>query len=333
MSTDGAEGVAWPGPKTTTFVGLLLRSVVLGMLIAVATSVLYSLCLSIFGLLHYLEMPTLGTFRGFTFLDLVGVVVLGVIVALLGAVSGVFVAALFWIFLRLRLLKGLAGAAAGLVVGLPVSIMFFRLSIGLGQVSAYYDPSPVEEAAELAFALILPIVMGTAHGWLLARWTYGQDTREQRVRFSLITLGIIAAFFLVVSIALGTAAGLDERQRVQTLREEAAITPEVAQDVCAKLALSPQDSRCREGATVWAHDFFPEIRGLADKEMTYEQIEALFGAYKRSCGVTMHKTPGDEGYFVCLYDLKGNKKYWFTFAFTTSGRMMRVSTSSAPPPP
>jgi len=47
----------------------------------------------------------------------------------------------------------------------------------------------------------------------------------------------------------------------------------------------------------------------------------------------MHKTPGDEGYFVCLYDLKGNKKYWFTFAFTTSGRMMRVSTSSAPPPP
>jgi hypothetical protein len=317
-------------PELTTktrFTALLSQSVMLGAFIGLATGLLFIICLMVFGWVRSLEL----SFRWLTLFNLVVFAYMLVVTALLGAISGIFVAAVFWILVRLRLRKEFAGVVASLVVGWPLNAMVFLVVIA--SVAMDGGLSSLEMAALLVLALISPIAMAAVHGWLLARWAYRQESRELRVRFLLMTLGGIVAFFLVVSIALGTVARLEERRYIRTWREEAAISPEVARDVCAKLALSPKDSRCREGADVRAHDFFPEIRGLADKGMTYEQIEETFGAYKVSCGATLHKEPGDEGYFVCLYDLKGNEKYWFTFEFTTGGSMTRVSTSSAPPPP
>jgi hypothetical protein len=300
--------------------GLLWRSALLGLLSGSTGGVIYWVCLLVVGMLDYRWGAEFHALDYFALLLIWCFVTTGP-----GAVGGVAIAVLYRAFARQRGHEELRGAICGALVGFasgvaPFPIMW-RFYIQVGD-----EPRTLAWLVVLVVGLGIPISAGLVHGRLLARWSRGGGWRWDRLGWALIVAGSLGAFFVLFSLTLGVAGGLSRRQA-------AILSAPVTEDMCRKLALPERDPRCNQGARVHAHDFFPEIRGLVDKGMTYEQIERMFGAYKVSCGATLHKAPGDEGYFVCLYDLKGNERYWFTFEFTTGGALTSASTSSAPPPP
>ena len=160
MNTDNAEKAVLPEPTTKTrFTALLSQSVMLGAFTGLATTLLFLVSLMAFGWVRSLEVPS---FRWLTFFSLIAFALIFVVAALLDAISGIFVAGGFWILVRLRLRKEVAGVVAGLVVGWPLCAMSFLVVIA--SVAMDGGLSSLEMAALLVLALISPIAMAAVHG-------------------------------------------------------------------------------------------------------------------------------------------------------------------------
>jgi hypothetical protein len=327
MSTASDGPIARDTGVTPRVRDLVWRSVILGPLIAWASGILCLVCSEIFSLLQYpWKIQSWGT--GWFGLLLI----LSLVSAALGAVGGAFIVLLFRLLRRFPARKELSGAASGALVGLLAGLLLLLVVLAFsGEAGA--EAEPTLWVATAAWCLGIPTSMGLAHGWLLARWSGGERARGEQLAWSVFIPGAIGVFFVLFSLVVGASEGLLQLQQLRARRQAAALSPEAAADICRKLAISGLDPRCQQGAKVRASEFFSEIRTLPDKGVTYEQVEDMFGVYKVSCGITLHKTPGDEGYFLCRYDLNGSGEYWFVFEFTAGGTLRRVSTSSTRPPP
>jgi hypothetical protein len=106
------------------------------------------------------------------------------------------------------------------------------------------------------------------------------------------------------------------------------LKPEVVQDICSKFGLPKDDDRCRPGATVYAPDFFPLIReSFTPGVSTYDDVQEKLGAYQYKCEKPTKESDGTI-YFVCSYDLQGDRVFHADFFFTGEGTMWKMFAST-----
>ena len=94
------------------------------------------------------------------------------------------------------------------------------------------------------------------------------------------------------------------------------LEPIVVQDLCSKLDLPDDDTRCQPGVSTYATDFFRDIdRPFEYGITTYDDVHALFGEYEFRCEPRVTQADG-YSYFRCSYDFNGDRMYWVTFRFS-----------------
>jgi hypothetical protein len=104
------------------------------------------------------------------------------------------------------------------------------------------------------------------------------------------------------------------------------LSPTVAEDICSKFDLDPNDERCLPGAVVYGPDFFKDIKtyfgALSDQAVVLQTVEEKLGTYLIGCG-----NPDNEGVYRCKYDLRGDGIYRISIYFTKEGYMYRIMTN------
>ena len=139
-------------------------------------------------------------------------------------------------------------------------------------------------------------------------------------------------FALVVIACLPIAYGilytyLDSSQRGNWRDNTSPLDSRVVDDICSQFDISSSDWRCGPNAIVYAPDFFRTI-GQYLKEsdtgmLTFDDVEGKLGKYKYHCEPTITESDGKR-YFVCRYDLNGDRIYPIVIFFYDDGRIMRV---------
>jgi hypothetical protein len=148
-----------------------------------------------------------------------------------------------------------------------------------------------------------------------------------------VILGFAIAPFVCMAIAYlliwATAGTINHFRRPKVHEITTPLDPAVVQDMCAKLDLRPGDKRCREGAIVYAPDFFPEIKSVfrSSDEATYDQVQELFGKYQYECEDPVYTKSTDRITFNCYYDLHTDRRYRFSFMFRDDGKLLRIYAS------
>lgn len=150
-------------------------------------------------------------------------------------------------------------------------------------------------------------------------------------------LGVVVLCALVVVAYSCTMIGLSFWEQLSTSRyyldykaRSSPLETEVVADLCAKLDLSPEDWRCKQGAVVYAPDFFPEIEHLEGTAETYDDIEALFGNYRVFCSQAFGEVTNPDAYFQCNYDLRGDGFYLFSCRFHPGGKVVQIRARAIP---
>jgi len=105
------------------------------------------------------------------------------------------------------------------------------------------------------------------------------------------------------------------------------LDPSVTQDLCQKLHLPSDDSRCISGATVYAPEFFTTLGRTFQPEngdrMTFEEVDAVLGKYQFDKEPVIKQADGLE-YFRVWYDLKGDRVYPIVVDFYSDGRLLNM---------
>ena len=146
-------------------------------------------------------------------------------------------------------------------------------------------------------------------------------------------LGLAIAPFVCMAMiylliwATGTTLNHFRRPKIHEITTP--LDQAVIQDMCEKLDLRPRDKRCREGAVVYAPDFFPEIKSAfrSSDEATYDHVQELFGEYQYECEDPVYTRSTDRTTFRCFYDLHGDRRYDFGFMFRDDGKLLRIYAS------
>lgn len=136
---------------------------------------------------------------------------------------------------------------------------------------------------------------------------------------------ILIGFLIIAIIGLGLAihyitpvvvrihANLQEyEKRVEQSNDYTKITTplprNIVEDICSKFELKSDDLRCMENATVYAPDFYEDIKKYFDElpgELsTFETVQDKLGGYLIRCS-----EPDNEGYYQCRFDIRGDGKY------------------------
>ena len=88
------------------------------------------------------------------------------------------------------------------------------------------------------------------------------------------------------------------------------------EDVCRRFGLEG-DRRCELGATVYAMEFIPEVRGAFVRGVsTREDVNALLGPYEYHCEPPVYTRRYDHTTYRCFYDLNGDRVFPVAFMFT-----------------
>jgi len=242
----------------------------------------------------------------------------GLIVGLLAALQAYVLARSFG---RGALWGPVVGAIAGAACG------------GLFLLSAMFD-TEFASASEMLASMALTVggagLLGALAGWLAVRGVaFGEQSvgakRLWGVPILLLNLAIVSGLVILpIAVAL--------RNRAES---PVAVTPlesAVVRDLCTRLALSSGDPRCAPGAEVRLSDLKPELQVALEAAHSQDDVDALLGPYKRSCGAILHKVPADEGYYTCLYYLAEDGSAYVAVEFTANGEPNILTFRPEPTP-
>jgi hypothetical protein len=148
-------------------------------------------------------------------------------------------------------------------------------------------------------------------------------------------LTAVWVLFVLVFLALyiSQASHQDDwKERTTPLSEE---TRDL---LCSRFGLSSDDPLCNGKKDVYAADFVEVVEdafrpyewyGIPSSEAaTYDEVEEKIGKFKYECEPT--ETTGDGlTYFVCSYDLRGDREFVMTFIYTYPEKsVMRIMSTS-----
>jgi hypothetical protein len=141
---------------------------------------------------------------------------------------------------------------------------------------------------------------------------------------SIIVLILLSpCFYGLLLVSLEMPHWFSWRERTSPLSEN------VLGDLCEQFHLGDKDSRCKPGAKVYAPDFFKTIRedfiNSHGEVANYDYVQEKIGKYQYRCG-PVHKDSSAE-YFICDYDLQGDRVYPIVIFFYSSGQIWRISAS------
>lgn len=146
----------------------------------------------------------------------------------------------------------------------------------------------------------------------------------------LVFLGLVAFFLLVGLPVLNKIIAYEKENRDYTLHTTP-LKDEVIRDVCEKFEISDDDPRCKPGATVYAPEFFPDIktyiRALPEEKANAEYIDNLLGKYELYRGPITRQKDGTE-YFTITYDLRGNHVHRIIIWVNKDNKIINIMTTS-----
>jgi hypothetical protein len=118
---------------------------------------------------------------------------------------------------------------------------------------------------------------------------------------------------------------LSWRERTSPLSEE------VLLELCQQFNLDDKDSRCKPGAKVYAPDFFKTIRNdfmhYHGEVVNYDYVQEKIGKYQYRCEPVQKDSSAE--YFICDYDLQGDRVYPIVIFFYSQGKIWRISASTS----
>lgn len=148
--------------------------------------------------------------------------------------------------------------------------------------------------------------------------------------FSIMLVIVIGCYALIVIPFLKQVNERD-RQAADYTSKTSPLTVEVVQDLCTKLALPANDKRCQPGTTVYAPEFFLDIksyvRGLPKEKSNQEEIEKLLGSYKRECSLPTEARNSEVSY-RCIYDLRGDEVSIISVSYRKDGSCDHIRAST-----
>lgn len=159
-------------------------------------------------------------------------------------------------------------------------------------------------------------------------------------KIKLLLIGIIVVVVLVCVIPFFLVTGLfilkevRYAQNVAKWRERTnPISSVIANDMCIKLEIAPDDWRCQLGAKVYAPDFFKEINKKfipsKQNQPMYDDVEAILGNYEYY-REPMTKVSNGLVYFVIYYDLNEDHMYPIKVFIKKDGTVFRVIANVTP---
>jgi hypothetical protein len=150
--------------------------------------------------------------------------------------------------------------------------------------------------------------------------------RRVALGFGILIL-VIAVLFSCLSFIAGAVIGLsDVPDKINWRAHTSPLSQQVIDDICMKFQLPPNDSRCQPGASVYAPDFFDDIRTTFAPAngswATYDEVQQKLGKYQFTYEPPV--TTGDgHTYFVAHYDLRGDQVFPIIMFFYADGRLWR----------
>jgi hypothetical protein len=128
---------------------------------------------------------------------------------------------------------------------------------------------------------------------------------------TIIILGLIVNYVIPIVLRIYTDLSNYSRRVEQSYDYTKITTPlprNIVEDICIKFEIELDDPRCLEDSVVYGPDFFADIKDYFDElpsELaTFEAVEDKLGKYFVRCS-----EPDNEGYYRCIYDIRGDGKY------------------------
>lgn len=151
----------------------------------------------------------------------------------------------------------------------------------------------------------------------------------------LITIFVVLVLVIVCYslILIPFVKQVNERDRIAAdyTTKTTPLKADVVQDICKKLELSLQDKRCEPGVTVYAPEFFDDIKSylhnLPDDKSNSEEVDKILGPYKFACDPPTPSLNSGKP-FRCLYDLRGDEIAIIGVYFNKNGTIDHVRASA-----
>lgn len=135
---------------------------------------------------------------------------------------------------------------------------------------------------------------------------------------------------LYVGISLVQKTLAYNKEKADFTRNTSPLATVVIQDMCSKFAIPEADARCQPGATVYAVEFFDDIktyfRGLPKERATVDEVERLLGPYQIYREPITRRSDG-TGYYYISYDLKGDQVHRINCKFDEDGSLVDIMTT------
>ena len=154
-------------------------------------------------------------------------------------------------------------------------------------------------------------------------------------KFTIIIGSILIATPILICLLLYTNRSIhqnDWEKRTTPLPKE---TKDL---LCSRFELLPEDPLCSDNKNVYALDFVDIIRDTfrpyetnnveSSEAATYDDVEDKIGMFKYECE-SVETTGEGFSYFVCYYDLRGDRKFIIAIFYTYPDMaVMRINSTS-----
>jgi hypothetical protein len=149
---------------------------------------------------------------------------------------------------------------------------------------------------------------------------------------SLLLLIIITVIILIPFLYGALLIGLELPHRLSWRDRTSPLSETTVKDICLKFNLSQQDARCKQGAVIYAPDFFQTIRSdfihSNGESVTYDYVQEKIGKYQYEREPMIMDRSGNE-YFRCRYDLRGDRVYPIGITFDSKGFVLEFFASTS----
>ena len=131
---------------------------------------------------------------------------------------------------------------------------------------------------------------------------------------------IVIAFAVLFSILYASRVRSQDDWKKRTTP----LPQETRNVLCSRFELSSNDDLCNSDKDVYALDFaklmrdtfrpYEELHIESSKAATYDEVEERIGSFQYECEPVTNQADG-LSYFVCLYDLRGDREFITTIFF------------------